>query len=521
MLPSYSTIERGLKEIVKGECFFDNKTREAYSTASCWYKILPVAVAFPKDIEDVQSILRFCYENEIAVIPRGGATGLAGQAVGFGVVIDFTQRMNRLLDVRGDSAEVQPGLVLAQLNELLREYKRFFPIDPASGKQCTVGGMIATNAAGAHGVKYGATKDHVESLMVVLSNGELATIRSTYTESGLLYSRTYRDNYFRLHGLLMKNRDLILRRFPKVPKNSSGYNLHDAVKGKDFDARKIVVGSEGTLAVVVQATLRLATPSPFRLGAAAYFPDYESAAEAVLQTLELSPSAIEILDDTYLALGQGLTPASSKLVRSDAKAMLYYEFEGDSPEDLRDCLVRLEQVVKRVGVSAYLPFLTEAERKELWDLREAVSQRINGDKSTGKTSFVEDAAVPIVNLPAYIKGLKEILSRYEIEFSAYGHAGSGNIHCATFVDLKNLDHYRRIDLIASEVNDLAISLGGTLSGEHGDGFVRTPFLERLYGSEIYSLFQQVKQIFDPTNILNPNKIVGKQNTSILHDLAIS
>ena len=521
MRTQYATIERGLKETIRGECFFDATTRETYSTASSWYKIVPVAVIFPQDIEDVQSVMRFCNENNIAVVPRGGGTGLAGQAIGFGVIVDFSQHMNRLLEIQRDTAVVQPGLLLADLNDQLRSRDLMFPIDPASSKQCTIGGMIATNAAGAHGVKYGATKDHVESLMVVLANGELATIRQPFLESGLVYSRSYRDIYIRLRSLLSANRETILRRFPKVLKNSSGYNLYDAVRSKDFDLRKIVVGSEGTLAAVVQATLHLTRPPGVRLGAAAYFADYKTAAEAVLRSSELMPSALEILDSTYLALGRELMPAAGHLLRPDAEAMLYIEFDGELQQDVEEMLERFRIVSSEAGSSGFLQFSTDTQRKELWNLREAVSERINCDKWKGKTSFVEDVAVPLENLPGYITGLKEVLSHHQIPFCVYGHAGGGNIHCATFVDLMNLGHYRRIDLVASEVADLAIALGGTLSGEHGDGFVRTPFLERLYGPEIYGLFKEVKHAFDPTGILNPGKIIGKQNTSILHDLSIS
>ncbi|MBM4160057.1 MAG: FAD-binding oxidoreductase [Ignavibacteria bacterium] len=521
MRPPYLTIERGLKETVRGECFFDAATRETYSTASCWYKILPVAVVFPQDIEDVQSVVRFCCENGIAVVPRGGGTGLAGQAIGFGVIVDFTRHMNRLLEVQRDTAVVQPGLLLADLNDQLRSRDLMFPIDPASSKQCTIGGMIATNAAGAHGVKYGAMKDHVESLLVVLANGELATIRQPFLESGLVYSRAYRDIYIRLRSLLTANRDTILQRFPQVLKNSSGYNLYDAVRSKDFDLRKIIVGSEGTLAAVVQASLHLTRPPPIRLGAAAYFTDYRTAAEAVLRSSGLKPSALEILDSTYLALGQELTPAAGHLLHPGAQAMLYIEFDGELQREVEEMLMTFKDVTARAGSSGFLQFSTDTERKEVWHLREAVSEQINCDKWKGKTSFIEDVAVPLEYLADYIVGLRELLSRHQIPFCVYGHAGGGNIHCATFVDLTNLEQYRKIDLVASEVADLAISLGGTLSGEHGDGFVRTPFLERLYGPEIYGLFKEVKYAFDPTGILNPGKIIGRQNTSILHDLSIS
>lgn len=518
MSPSYSTIERGLPSLIQGECFFDTETLERYSTSACWYKIRPVAVVHPQHSEDVQQVVRFCRENDIALIPRGAGTGLAGQAIGLGIILDFTPHMNKLLDVNENTATIQPGIILAQLNDLLKPGGKFFPVDPASGSLCTVGGMIATNAAGSHGVKYGATKDHIESLKVVLSSGELVTIDS---RGGKSSNRIYHEIYSKLQNVLFEKRAEILQGFPKVRKNSSGYNLYDAIQSERLDARKLIVGSEGTLAVVVEATLKLASPLKHILGAVAYFADYESTVEATVKALEINPAAIELLDHTYIKFGKGLNPLADASLQYNAKSMLYFEFETDESQEEGKLYRQLEAALSSSKPIAVLPLKTQDERQQLWDLRQTVSRQINYDKLFGKTSFIEDITVPVINLPAYMKGLKEILTKHGIEFSAYGHAGSGNIHCATFIDLNNLEHYRKIDLVATEINDLAISLGGTLSGEHGDGYVRTPFLERLYGAEIYELFREVKQTFDPENIFNPGKIIGKQNTTILHDLELA
>lgn len=518
MSPSYSTIERTLPSLVQGECFFDAETLERYSTSACWYKIKPIAVVHPQHTEDVQQVVRFCHENEIALIPRGAGTGLAGQAIGLGIIVDFMPHMNKPVSINDTTVTIQPGIIHAQLNDLLRPKGKFFPIDPASGSLCTLGGMIATNAAGSHGVKYGATKDYVESLKIVLSSGELVTVDSHGSKSS---NQTFREIYTKLQNTLFEKRAEILHGFPKVRKNSSGYNLYDAVQSERLDARKLIVGSEGTLAVVVEATLKLASLPKHIFGAVAYFTDYESTVEATVQALEIHPSAIELLDQTYMKFGKGLNPLADASLAYNAKSMLYFEFETDGSHEGENVYQQLQAALSNSKPIAMLPLKTEDERQQLWNLRETVSRQINYEKLFGKTSFVEDITVPVINLPAYMKGLKEILTRHGIEFSAYGHAGSGNIHCATFIDLNNLEHYRKIDLVATEINDLAISLGGTLSGEHGDGYVRTPFLERLYGAEIYKFFQQVKQAFDPQNILNPGKIIGKQNTTILHDLALT
>ncbi len=520
MVSTFTTVENELKSLIKGDCFFDEVTREKYSTAASWYKIRPVCVVFPRDIEDVQAVVRLCDENEIPLIARGAGTGLAGQAIGMGIILDFTKHMNQIIDAADDAARVQPGAVVETLNEKLRPQDKFFPIDPASGNLCTIGGMIATNAAGAHGIKYGSMKDHVESMTVVLANGDLASIKQTYSNTELERQAHFENIFTSTRSLLMNHRNLIVQRFPKVAKNSSGYNLLGAVKTRSFDIRKIIIGSEGTLAVVVEAELSLSILSRSRIGAIAFFADYESTVDATLNALEQGPSAIEILDHTYLMHGQKLDGNYKEFIRLDAKAMLYFEFEGDSLAELEKSIVRLKTALASCRPLEFRVLKTKNERERFWKLREDVAHYLNLVKSSGKTSFIEDVTVPLANLPAYMKNLEKILSKYKIEFSAYGHAGSGNIHCAAFVNLKDPDTYRIIDQVASEVSELAISLGGTLSGEHGDGFVRTPFLERLYGSEVYHLFEEVKQTFDPKNILNPGKIVGKQNTSILHDISL-
>ncbi|MGH2567868.1 MAG: FAD-binding oxidoreductase, partial [Bacteroidota bacterium] len=479
MLATFTSVEHELKSLVRGECFFDAGTRELYSTAASWYKIQPVGVVFPRDVEDVQVVIRFCYDNEIPMIPRGAGTGLAGQAVGMGIVLDFTKQMNAVLKVEENSIDVQPGLVLQTLNEQLAARGKFFPIDPASGSLCTLGGMIATNAAGAHGLKYGATKDHVESLDIVLSDGELATIQVNPPDAHPV--TTFSGVYNELRNLLLPKRDLFRQQFPKVAKNSSGYNLVEATQDGNLDLRKLLVGSEGTLAVVVSATLNTTQRPGHQIGALAYFADYESTVDATVKALEFQPAAIEILDRTFFSLG--LADPSARLVRPEARTMLYFEFEGDRLDELMQASEGLKESIKQFHPLEFVFLKTEQDRSAFWNLREDVSKKLNLTETFGKSSFIEDVTVPLTALPEYFGGLSKILSGHGIKFSAYGHAGAGNIHCATFVDLANQQHYRAVDLIAAEVSDLAISLGGTLSGEHGDGFVRTPFLERLYGAE--------------------------------------
>jgi FAD/FMN-containing dehydrogenase len=515
MLQTYHSVAAELASLIEGKCFFDENTRLKYSTAACWYKITPVCVVWPKHTEDVQNVVRFAAEANIAVIPRGGGTGLAGQAIGMGIILDFTPFMNRVVRKSENAVTVEPGIVLNTLNEHLSSDGLYFPVDPASNAHCTIGGMIGTNASGPHGLKYGAMKDHIRSVTVVLSNGETDVIGepgSLRNVSSCFMQGIIEDVSSRLHGM----KGEIERRFPKVPKNSSGYNVFDAVKTSPPDFRKLITGSEGTLAIVVDASLTVAPRPKHTGGLLVYFADYETTVEATLAGLASSPAAIELLDRTYFLLGEG-----NSLVDRSAETMLYFEFEGDTVAGIEESLKKLQKTLGSLKPMNTRPLRTARDRTDLWTLRERVSEAMNLQRGSNKASFVEDVAVPLPRFAEYVKGLRTILQRNNIEYSLYGHAGAANLHCAAFVDLNNLDHYRAVDAVAFEVNDLAIRLGGTLSGEHGDGFVRTPFLERLYGPEIYDLFSSIKKAFDPHNILNPGKIIGPQNVSILHDLAMA
>ncbi|GJQ20044.1 MAG: hypothetical protein HBSIN02_03990 [Bacteroidia bacterium] len=516
-----SAVERDIRSIMGERCSFERETLEQYRSDRCWYSVMPLGLVSPRYAEEVEQVVRYCFDNELPVIPRGAATGLAGQAVGMGLIIDFTKHMTGIQMLEDSSVRVQPGVVLESLNRTLRTKGRVFPVDPASASMCTIGGMIATNAAGAHGVRYGSMKDHVRSLTVVLSNGEKAVIGPPGQDINDLLNPFFAGIVRTLTPLLQDKKDVIRSSFPDVPKNSSGYNLKDAVAGSQTDFRKILVGSEGTLAVVVEAELQTAPVPAYRLGSLLSLATYDQAVDATLTALELHPSAVEIMDQTYTRLAAGLDPAVDRLIEGASPVLLYVEFEGDVLEDLQKSVVHLGRIAAHLPARRHHPLTEEAEQRAFWKLREEASKAINSEQSRRKSSFIEDVCVPVKHLAAYVKGLKAILDRNDIRFSLYGHAATGNIHCAAFVDLTDLRQYRMVDTVASEVYDLAIGLGGTLSGEHGDGFVRTPFLERLYGKETYSLFRTVKQAFDPHFILNPGKIIGDQNATILHDLHLS
>jgi FAD/FMN-containing dehydrogenase len=520
-----SSIERDLKSTVAGDVLCDEDSRNAYSTAACIYKIRPLAVVVPRTIQDVQRVMKYAFEHEVPVIPRGGASGLAGQAVGFGIVLDCAKYLNRIIETnpRQDWVRVEPGALLDDLNQSLSRFGKLFPPDPASSNQCVVGGMIGTNAAGVHGLKYGATKNCVLSLTVVLSDGELVEISAAPETRRMDRQADAPGQSLRLNGalhkLLLGKKELLLSHYPKVRKNSSGYNLLDAVGPDRIDLIKLLVGSEGTLAVTVGATLRTSDIPKARASGLAYFRDHERMTEAVLASLELKPVAVELMDKTLLDLARGKNAMVERFIEENAQAILLFEFEGETEEEAQGRLEQLRQLLLEKLRLAFSFRVNPENLGSLWEMRKAATHILEEMQTdTKKASFIEDVTVPIEAFPEYTRKLASILRSYDISYSIYGHAGVGNIHCEPFLDLRKPGHRALLDVVAGEVFDLAISVGGTLSGEHGDGYVRTPFLERLYGREVYNLFRSVKETFDPKGILNPGKIVGAQGTTIAHDL---
>jgi anaerobic glycerol-3-phosphate dehydrogenase C subunit len=371
--------------------------------------------------------------------------------------------------------------------------------------------MIGTNAAGPHTVKYGATKDNVLELEIITADGRLRNISPNLSNHDLAR---------RVGELLSPHKNLIEEKFPKTSKNSSGYNLKETFNDDSIDLTKLFCGSEGTLGIIVDAKLKLVPLPKERRNLIAYFPSYESCAIAAKEALQFGPAAVEMLDKTFSNAAIGIDPAIDEILSEDFVSIIIFEFEETEAGLADEKVARLSELLNKLSLSnkQILP-RDENEAAKLWRIRKEASAIFYKIEKPGKkTSFVEDVAVPVGKLPAYLEGTQKIFKGYNIRYALYGHAGNGNTHAILLIDQKNKEHLRKIDPVANEIYDLAISLGGTLSGEHGDGLLRTPFLSKLYGENIYSVFKKVKEIFDPKGILNPGKIVGDQNASIVHDL---
>ena len=487
----------------RGDWGLDELRRGAFAEHAGILRALPAAVAVPEDADDVAALVRWAAAHRVPLVPRAAGTGMPGGNVGPGIAVDLMSRFRAVgwVDAERRLARVLPGATLAQLNAAAGEDGMHFPVDPSSGARAAFGGIIANNSAGSHTVLYGAARRWTESLDVVLADGtRVTTTRGVRDEHPAL--RAVLD---RVDAVVRENREMIQARWPRVRKNSSGYALREYLHSGD--AVDLLVGSEGTLALVVGATVRLA-PVPAARGLALLeFTELEAAGAAVQRILELAPAACEMIDRTFIDLVREGNADPRYPLRPGLEAILFVELEGDSAEEVARKLDGLRAAME--GVAARVSLAADAEEAErFWHVRHAASPliaRLAGDRVS--MQFIEDGVVPVHRLPDYVRLLRQTLARHHLPAVIFGHAGDGNLHVNPLVDIAKPGWREEAEAIVYEVAEGVARLGGTMAGEHGDGRLRAPLLETIWGVEMVALFRAVKDAFDPLGILNPGVIL--------------
>ncbi len=520
-------IASDLKRMVKGEVRFDDISRTLYSTAACIFKIMPMGILIPKDEEDVIKVVKYACAHKIPITARGSGSSLAGQALGEGIIIDFSKYTNKILEINGRESyvRVQPGIVLADLNKALSSIDKFFPPDPSSGNWCTIGGMIANNSGGARSAKYGDTRAYTISLKIVLANGEVITTGPIELCSNdwkkIMDSKTLESEiYRRLREIYEENQSLIEGGYPKVSRNSSGYHLKEMIKGERMDITKLFVGSEGTLGIIIEAKLKILERPKEKATALAYFSGLDDAGKAIVEILKFKPSAGELMDERLVGMIRQARPDISKWLPEGTKTVILMEFDGEDIEKTKDEIEKMRKhliddlkTAIRIDV-AYDPF----EQERLWQIRKSAAPIMNRMKGEKKLiPLVEDACVHPCKIPDYINGIYDIFKKHEVEAIVYGHANDGNIHVRLALNLKDKSDFDKMQPIADEVHELVLRLGGTFSGEHGDGRLRSAYVPKLF-KQIYPLFEEVKKVFDPLNILNPDVKISDNKNSLIMNL---
>ncbi len=514
---------------IEGEVRFDRYSRILYSTDASVWQIEPIGAVIPRHHGDVRSLLGICARHGVPVLPRGGATSLSGQTVGHAVHIDFSKYMNRILETNIEEGwvRVQPGVVQDQLGRHLRPLGHQFGPNTSSASRGTIGGMIGNNSAGSHSIVYGKTIDHVLELRCVFADGSEAWLRPVQrTEIGPLGrgEGLVPSLYRQLPHLGTEYRDEILAKYPKILRRVSGYNLDELVwNGENFGAgysskagplnlSRVIVGSEGTLAVVTEAKLRVVRSPPAKGILIVHFRSVLDAVSASSAIVSTEPSAAELIDDFILNNARTNPSFAGKLgwVDDNARAVMVVEYYGEARTEVEHKLDRLQRYLARRHIGyGYLRVTDPAEQAEIWGVRKealGILMAVKGDHKP--IAFVEDPAVPIERMGQFLMDFQEILEKHDAHGGYYGHASVGCLHVRPMVNLKDPHEVRKMAAIADEVFGVVMNHGGSMSGEHGDGIARSRYNQWLFGDRIYRGFLELKQAFDPENILNPSKVVN-------------
>ena len=512
-------IRAELERKISGEVRFDRISRALYSTDASVYQIQPIGVVIPRTRQDLVETVKICHRFRCPLTMRGGGTSQAGQAVGEGIQVDTSKYYNRILETNFEEApdrawvRVEPGIVLDELNAQLASRGFRFAPDISTASRATIGGMMANNSCGARSVLYGKTIDHVLEQVVALSDGSVIHLRDIHRDAipagNLLEEQCYRT----VLGLAQEHAAEIDRRFPHLLRRVCGYNLDEFTDpAKPVNLAKLLVGSEGTLGVVLEAKLRLVPLPKAKAVMVIGFHDLLESLAAAPVILEHKPSAIEVMDKSILDNTReniALAAIHRKIIQGDPAATLCVEFYADRKEDLPDRLRALEQDLRARMIGDYYHSETDpAEQSRIWSLREAalgLSMAMKGDAKS--ISFVEDTAVAPAKLSEYIGRFLAIVAEHGTTAGVYAHASVGCLHVRPVINLKTEEGIAKFTTIAAQVADLVLEFGGAISGEHGDGMVRSPFLQKAFGATLYDAFRQIKRTFDPLGILNPGKIV--------------
>jgi FAD/FMN-containing dehydrogenase/Fe-S oxidoreductase len=532
------SFRRDLAGQITGEVRFDDLSRALYATDASVYQIVPAGVVIPRSREDVVRTVQICARHGCSITARGGGTSQAGQAVGAGMQLDFSKYLNRVIAINPGErwVRVEPGMVLDELNAQLKGYGLHLPLDISTSDRATIGGMIANNSSGTRSVVYGKTLDYVLELTAVLSDGsvvELRPIAGAPLDTKCGQAGLEGDCYRAVRRLVDEHAAEIERRFPKILRRVGGYNLDEFVERSDraeredreadaprspaattpppFNLARLIVGSEGTLCMVVDAKMRLAPLPAARSLMVVHFEKLLDALAATVPILAHRPSAVELVDRFVLDATRGKTEYEPlrRFISGDPEAMLIVEFFGDSADEVSARLEALDADLRARGIGYHRHrAIDAAEQARIWRLRRAALGLSMSERGDAKAiSFVEDTAVAADRLRDYIDRFQQILAAHDTRAGFYAHASVGLLHVRPVVNLKTADGLRKFQIIADQIADLVLEFGGALSGEHGDGLVRSPFQEKLYGPELYRAFCEIKRAFDPAGIFNPGKIV--------------
>ena len=498
-----------LAGLVKGDVRVDVFHRAAYSVDASIYRIVPQCVVMVRDEGDVAAAVRYAAANGIPIAARGAGSGVAGESLTSGIVLDVRRYLTGILETAEDGAwvRVQPGVVLDDLNRHLAKWRRKIGPDPSSGNRAVVGGVVANNATGAHSLRYGYISGHVEKLRTVLADGSVCEFVNGMRPGDCAAGQGRRIIEGCLE-LLGPNAVMIREAQPATKRNRCAYMLDGAVEDGGVNMARLLTGSEGTLGIFTEITLRTVPTAAVRGLVQFEFASFETMARAVPVIVESGADACELMDRALATMAREALPQYRDILPVECAATLLAEHSGADEAAVRAKIAATTTAVGGLATRA-AEYLDADRQARLWTSRKDAVPLLNREKSDRHpVAFVEDVSVDHRRLDAYIAGLEAISRKYDFPVAYYGHAGDGELHIRPYLDLRKGEDVEAMRRIAEEVFELAWSLGGTISGEHGDGLLRAAFVRRQYGDAYYELLKGVKRLFDPAGILNPGKIVN-------------
>ncbi len=502
---------------IRGEVSFEKFTLGVYATDASIYQFMPLALVVPLDEEDVIHAINTARKYRIPVVPRGGGTSLGGQAVGPSMILDFSKYMNRILEInlKEKWVRVQPGIVLDELNAFLKRYRLHFAPDPATGNRATIGGMIGNNSSGSRSILYGITRDHVLETRVLLSDGTIHHFTRSPVETRLKELEKTDERGYQLlsglHRIIENHREEIREAYPKIMRRVQGYNLDAYTDTDAWNLSDLITGSEGTLGLLLNAKLNLESLPEARILCVVHFASLSESIRAVAPILRHGPSAVEIMDEDLIrrALENPGIALDAGWIEGTPEGILIVEFSGDNENEVLAKANGLAADLRGKDTGYAWPVISDPEQQaKVWAVRKdglGLMMRTQGDAKP--IGFIEDAAVHLEHLPEYIDGILTFCTGLEVPVIMYAHASVGLIHVRPVLDLKEATDVGKMKSIARHSFELVKKFNGSISGEHGDGRTRSPFLEEFFGPRVYGALKEVKQLFDPDGIMNPGIII--------------
>ena len=527
-----------LKIIIKGEVAVDAEALEKYSRDASLFQIKPAVVVFPKDVADIKALVKFAaqensLQNPVSLTARSAGTDMTGGPLSNSIVVEVTRHLNHIKEIGSDYAITEPGVFYRDFEKETLKHNLIFPSYPASRELCAMGGIVANNSGGEKTLTYGKTENYVAEIKMVLRDGNEYTFKPLNMEELEYKKKTPHlegEIYAKIHNLIEKNYAIIQSAKPKVSKNSAGYylwNVWDKNKGI-FDLTKLIVGSQGTLGLITQAKIKLVKPKKYSGMLVIFMKDIEPLAEVVNHLLKFKPESLESYDDHTFKVALKFFGEIAKRLKGDLltlaikflpefwavltggvpKLVILAEFTGDDVDEITIRIKSAQKSLKEFNLKTKIEIGDEADK--YWVVRrESFNLLRHHVKNMRTAPFIDDIIVRPEKLPEFLPRLYKILDEYkDLTYTLVGHVGDGNFHIIPLVKLSEQNIAGIVTELSDKVFSLVLEYGGSITAEHNDGLIRTPYLEKMFGSEVYNLFGEVKKIFDPDNIFNPGKKVG-------------